>query len=202
MTITNDLLKSLLNLAKYNNGEWKSQKQKDFLIKILEKNNNRFFSNEVMYSSIYFIFEYDQNGLIKITKELQGKHRRDSHIKLSFVDHWIKLGHKENIINNIKLREQQIKKIKRNIFLKNINKYKEIIMCLYKTLFIEEINKAVIKPESKEMLIDSFNAYSYYDISYFIEEGLKNEPNNIELKRIKKLVEKIEMKNKKIESLF
>ena len=202
MTISNQVLKTLLNLSKYNNGEWKSEKQKDFLIKILEKNGNRFFSNTVVYSDIFFIFEYNELGITKITKETQGLHRRDSQIKLSFFEYWVKLDQKENEINNKKLKEQQIKKIKRNIIVKNINKYKEIIMSLYKNLFIDSLNKVVMKPEIKEMLIDRYNGYSYYDICYFIEEGLKTNPDNIELKRIKKLVEKIEEKNKKIESLF
>ncbi len=201
MTST-QVLKSLLTLAKYNNGEWKTEKQKIFLLKQLKENGNRFFSNEVMYSSIYFIFEYNQNGLTKITKEIQGRHRRYSQIKLTFGDYWLKLDQKENIINNIKLRDQQIKKLKRNLCLKNINKYKEIIMCLYKKIFMEELNQQVLKQETRQELIDIVNAYRYDDTSYFIKEGLKTDPDHIALKRLQKLVEKVEEKNKKIESLF
>ena len=161
-----------------------------------------FFSNTVMYSDIFFIFEYNSLGLTKITKETQGRHRINSNTKVSFIDYWVKLDKKENEINDKKLKEQQIKKIKRNIIVKNINKYKEISMSLYKNFFIEKLNNVVIEQEIKERLIDSFNEYTYSDIYYFIEEGLKNDPDNIFLKRIKKLVDKIEIKNKKIESLF
>ena len=199
MTITNQVLKTLLSLSKYNNGSFKTEKQKNFLLQILEK-NNRFFSNSVMYSDIFFIFEYNALGLTKIIKETQGRHRINSSTKVSFVDYWKKLNNEDNIKNNIKLKEQQIKKIKRNLCFKNINKYKEIIMSLYKNLFMEELNQ--VQVVLKQELIDLVNAYSYEEVSYFIEEGLKNDQDNIELKRIKKLVDKIEIKNKKIESLF
>ena len=202
MTISNQVLETLLGLAKYNNGSFKTEKQKNFLINFLKQNGNRFFSNEVMFSNIYFIFEYDQNGLTKIIKEIEGRHRKDSQIKLSFVNFWQKLNDEENIKNNIKLKEQQIKKIKRTIINKNVGKLKEIVIHLHKEMVIKAINEAEISEDLKKKIIKDITNNNYYNTQNYVLECLQIDNTRPDLIRMKKLIDSIEEKNKILESLF
>ena len=64
-----DLRKSVFTLAKYNNGKFKTEKQKEFLTKVLKRNHG-YLGDISTYGNITSFFaEWDGEGITKITKQ-------------------------------------------------------------------------------------------------------------------------------------
>jgi len=68
-----DITKSLFSLAKYNNGYFKSDKQRDFLLK-MRNDGNAFIGghNDIYGNSFFYVFHLDDLGVKKITRETKG----------------------------------------------------------------------------------------------------------------------------------